>query len=222
MSSVPRLRIVMDLDECMVHSKDLLYGRTRERTKHEQAQLAWKHKESGAVIIEDFAVYLRPNLSLFLKGVTEFADVYAYTAGTEGYAKHVFAHIDPDRKVFRRILYRHNCVSVRGPIRSCLIPLNSGHFQYLKDLRKFGDEVYIPERIVLVDNNPISFQLQPENGLLVSDYTAKSGQSDDSHLLDTLETLRHLSILPDVRPFLTQNLRQKLAPEEEQRQRQHR
>lgn len=203
MGSLPRLRIVMDLDECMVHSKDLLYSKNRENSKIEQFNLAKKHKGNGAVIIEDFAVYIRPNLTSFLQGISEVADVYAYTAGSEGYAKHVFDHLDPEQTVFQRILYRHNCVPVRGPIRSYLIPLNSGHFQYLKDLRRFGDEIFIPQRTVLVDNNPISFQLQPENGLLVPDYTAAPGQRGDDHLLRTLDVLRHLSTLPDVRPFLT-------------------
>lgn len=206
MGSLPRLRIVMDLDECMVHSKDLLFGKSRRYTTDERLRLSKKHKDNGAVLIEDFAVYIRPNLTTFLSGIAEIADVYAYTAGTEGYAKHVFNHIDPKNSIFRHILYRHNCVPVRGPIRSFLIPLQSGQQQYLKDLRRFGDEIFVPERTVLVDNNPISFQLQPQNGLLVPDYTGCGSQAGDAHLLEALAVLKEMTTVSDVRPLLKRRL----------------
>lgn len=195
-TNLPRLRVVMDLDECMVHSVDLL-EHVAERSKF--MMMSELHREKGAVIIEDFAVYVRPHLEIFLEGITEFADVYAYTAGTKGYASHVFKHIDPERTIFQKILYRHNCVPAAGPLRSFLIPLKSKQRQYLKDLRKFGDEVYIPERTVLVDNNPISFTLQPSNGLLVPDFIAHPSQSNDTSLLEALEKLKQMSREPDVR-----------------------
>ena len=156
----------------------------------------------GAIIIEDFAVLKRPFVHEFLDAVAKIADVYAYTAGTEGYAKPVFEHLDPQNKIFKKVLYRDSCVKIRGVCRSRLITLQSGQVQYLKDLSKFGNEIFLPSRTVLIDNNPISFHLQPNNGLLVPDFYGAS--HNDSTFNDTLKIIEHIHKLEDVRPLLTE------------------
>lgn len=124
------------------------------------------HRKRGADIIEDFAVYVRPGVRRFLTEIASFADVYGFTAGTRGYAEPVFRHLDPDRNVFRHVLYRDSCR-----------PLMGGR-AFTKDLTSFGQEVFLPQRTLLIDNNPMSFQCQPSNGLLVPDFLGGEGEHD--------------------------------------------
>jgi CTD small phosphatase-like protein 2 len=56
--------------------------------------------------------------------------------------------------------YRHDCRQVTGPWGT----------QYLKDLAAVVPPSTDPGRLVLVDNNPISFVCQPSNGIRVPDF----------------------------------------------------
>lgn len=68
---------------------------------------------------------------------------------------------------------------------------------YVKDLTRLGRD---PARMVLVDNNPFSFMLQPLNGVPAEPY---DGCSHDQHLsVCLLPLLRGLAHLRDVRPVL--------------------
>jgi RNA polymerase II subunit A small phosphatase-like protein len=56
-------------------------------------------------------------------------------------------------------------------------------------------------RVVIVDNNPFSFILQPLNGIPCVPFSA--GQHNDNQLMEVIfPLLKHLSIQRDVRPAL--------------------
>ena len=119
--------------------------------------------------------------------VAEFAETVVFTAGAEGYARPLCDVIDPRGRVDAR-LYRDACV--RTPVRD-----------HVKDLAALGRD---PRRTVLVDNNPFSFLLQPENGAPCASFV---GDPEDRHLERTiLPLLRNLAAEVarggDVRPML--------------------
>ena len=182
-SNIPKLRIVMDLDECMVHTSGMVDRNNEIHIKHVS--------NIGAIFIDDFAVTERPGVHSFLDEISQFADIYAYTAGTEGYASHVFKHLDPHGKIFKKLLFRDSCVRTMDG-------------QYRKDLKKFGDNVYIPERTVLIDNNPTSFVIQPKNGILIPDFFGhKEDEEKDTHLHTyALPILKQIVNVEDIRPIL--------------------
>ena len=139
---------------------------------------------SAAVAV---VVFVRPGLARFLDAVAEFAETVVFTAGAEGYARPLCDVIDPRGRVDAR-LYRDACV--RTPVRD-----------HVKDLAALGRD---PRRTVLVDNNPFSFLLQPENGAPCASFV---GDPEDRHLEGTiLPLLRNLAAEVerggDVRPML--------------------
>ena len=96
---------------------------------------------------------------------------YVFTAGTQPYAEPLLDTLDPQRELLQGRLYRDHCREV---------VLSSGSYQYLKDLRAALEMAGVDEedfsRVVLVDNNPMSFVCQPSNGIPVPDFTGKPDQ----------------------------------------------
>ena len=132
-------------------------------------------------------VFVRPGLARFLDAVADFAETVVFTAGAEGYARPLCDVIDPRGRVDAR-LYRDACV--RTPVRD-----------HVKDLAALGRD---PRRTVLVDNNPFSFLLQPDNGVPCVSF---AGDPEDRQLEGTiLPLLRNLAAAVerggDVRPML--------------------
>lgn len=79
--------------------------------------------------------------------------------------------LDPHRRNIAQRLYRQHCRDMAG--------------SFLKDLREIGRPL---DRSMLVDNSPVSLMLCPDNGVLVSSWTAEA--SDDRELLELLLLLQ--------------------------------
>lgn len=133
-------------------------------------------------------VYKRPKLEEFLRRASEFCELVLFTAGLESYALPLTSTIDPEKHITAR-LYRRHCVSTATR-------------DNVKDLGRLGRPL---ERTVLIDNNPFSFCLQPQNGIPIQPF---DGDPDDDVLLTViLPLLEALSEVPDVRPFLAGRFR---------------
>lgn len=94
------------------------------------------------------------------------------------YADPLLRHIDPAGLITSH-LYRHHCSMMNG--------------NFIKDLSKLGRN---PRCVILLDNLPQSYILQPQNGLpIISWYDC----SKDTQLRDILPLLEALSKVQDVR-----------------------
>jgi len=134
---------------------------------------------SGEVVVLE-----RPRLHDFLTELKSFADVVLFTAGLESYAKPIVQRIDPDGKYFQRVLYRDATVSTNGR-------------ENVKDLKCIGKRM---EKVVLVDNSPFSFMMQPNNGIPILPF---GGDAEDEELMTvTLPLLKELAETDDIRPML--------------------
>jgi Dullard-like phosphatase family protein len=170
-----KLSVVLDLDETLVHA-----SLVRPPTYDVELPLAY----GGHPVV--VYVQKRPGADEFFHTVCREFDVFVYTASVIEYAAPVVKSLLPcfPRE---RILTREHCSLVNGII--------------VKDLRLFGRDL---SRIVLVDNSPQSFILQPGNGVGVSSWT---GDRDDVALLaDVLPFLRLCAVAPDVRTVVSQFL----------------
>ena len=199
-----RLSVVLDMDECLIHSADFSDESTGRTVA--AGQVAGGGQGAGAAgvaaPIETFVttmrdgvtciVYKRPGLRDFISACTAEFDTYVFTAGTQAYAEPLLDTLDPGQLLKGRF-YRQHCRRVQGGRA------------YLKDLHKVLPQVN-PARIVLVDNNPISFVCQPDNGILVPDFHGLPEEGAPV-LLGVLELLRQLDAEEDVRPTLTKQFR---------------
>ncbi|WCJ19884.1 hypothetical protein M5689_002154 [Euphorbia peplus] len=189
---VKKLTVVLDLDETLICAYETSSLPNILRTQATQAGLKWFELEcvssdkecEGKPKINYVTVFERPGLAEFLKQLSEFADLVLFTAGLEGYAKPLVDRIDT-ANLFSYRLYRPSTISTQ-------------YREHVKDLSGLSND---PTRIVIVDNNPFSFLLQPLNGIPCIPFSA--GQPHDTQLLDVLlPLLKHLSKQRDVRPVL--------------------
>ncbi|XP_040380420.1 CTD nuclear envelope phosphatase 1 homolog isoform X1 [Oryza brachyantha] len=138
----------------------------------------------GRQRVNHVTVFERPGLHEFLQRTSEFADLILFTAGLEGYAKPLVDRIDAHNRLRNR-LYRPSTVTTE-------------YREHVKDLSCLSKDF---RRIVIVDNNPYSFLLQPLNGIPCLTFSA--GQPVDDQLMGVIfPLLKHLSLQNDVRPAL--------------------
>ncbi|KAJ3376300.1 hypothetical protein GGF31_000367 [Allomyces arbusculus] len=145
---------------------------------------------------EVFWVYKRPGVDAFLRAVAEHYTVLAFTAGIREYASQILDHLDPDGTIFAGRLYRDSCTDMRSGLVSPAPGAPVTPSTYAKDMTKVCDDM---ARIILVDNTPGCFALQPANGLPV-----KSWYSDpyDQSLPRLQEFLIEVKDVADLRLVL--------------------
>lgn len=85
----------------------------------------------------------------FLAELSKIAEVVLFTAASEAYAQPLVNLLDPHHNIFVSRLFSSSCCRVCGK-------------EGVKDLSGLGRDL---SRVVLVDNSPYSFMLQPSNGL---------------------------------------------------------
>lgn len=121
-------------------------------------------------------VYFRPKAHVFLATVAHMFEVVIFTASLKSYADQVLDYLDPDGKLISARLYREHCLPV-----SC----GPGQVVFIKDMSVLGRPI---DRIILVDDSPISHIMTPDNGIIVSPWTAEEDRDDE--LLKLLVCLR--------------------------------
>lgn len=184
-----RLLVVLDLDETLLHAslcKDAAWSWTQNPRLWQPAEIDFEAKGKGLVLglTEEVPLFvsLRPGAKEFVSWLKskEEIDIAVYTAGTQQYASQSLDLLGLEQFP---ALYRDECIPFGLPLA--------------KDLRKLREDL---SRVVLVDNSKKSFWLQPDNGLLVSDWDGTN--FTDQELTRVKEELLTLLDLEDVRPAL--------------------
>ena len=183
---LPKLTVVLDLDETLVHSifhngQDTLYRQAENRKLARGGRVpSFNLKLADG---DGVTVNKRPKLAEFLKAMETEFHAQVFTAALSCYAEPVLNRLDPKRTIFKRRLYREGCT-----------PTGTGAFA--KDLNLHFKDL---SRVVLVDNNPVSLMRQPDNGLLVPSFF---DDPQDDVLPTVLDFLRQLSKEKDIRPVI--------------------
>ncbi|KAF8117238.1 hypothetical protein N665_0012s0239 [Sinapis alba] len=135
--------IVLDLDETLIHSS----------TEKPEAPYDFVVKPEIDGQILTFFVIKRPGVDDFLKKVGEKYQIVVFTAGLREYASLVLDKLDPERRVVSRSFYRDACSEIDGRL--------------VKDL---GFVMRDMRRVVIVDDNPNAYALQPENAVPIKPF----------------------------------------------------
>ncbi|KAL1531379.1 protein-serine/threonine phosphatase [Salvia divinorum] len=149
-------KVVLDLDETLVcaYETSSLPAMLRSQAtdsgiiRFELECISSDKEFEGKPKINYVTVFERPGLKEFLKQLSEYADLIFFTAGLEGYAGPLVDKID-SANLFSCRLYRPSTISTE-------------YREHVKDLSCLSKDFC---RIVIVDNNPFSFLLQPLNGI---------------------------------------------------------
>ncbi|KAF5476268.1 hypothetical protein F2P56_007999 [Juglans regia] len=189
---IAKLTVVLDLDETLVCAYETSSLPAIVRDQAIDAGLKWFEMQcvssakdfEGKEKVNYVTVFERPGLQEFLEQISEFAELILFTAGLEDYARPLVDRIDAGNRFSLR-LYR--------PSTS-----RTEYREHVKDLSCLSKDLC---RVVIVDNNPFSFLLQPLNGIPCLPFSA--GQPYDDQLLEVLlPLLKDLSLQKDVRPVL--------------------
>ena len=136
--------IFLDLDETLVHS-------SMEPPLRVNVDFMLRIKIEG--FVTPMYVVKRPGVTEFLDRISKNYRVAVFTAGLPEYASQVLDKLDKNRVISQR-LYRDSCTEVNG--------------RDAKDLsvvarRDLGS-------VLLVDDNPFSYSLQPDNGVHIKPF----------------------------------------------------
>ena len=123
---------------------------------------------------------VRPYAIELLQYVCETFDTYLFTASTRVYADRILKVLDPEDRYFKGKMYREHCTKTsRG---------------YIKDLAIFkGKDL---KDIIMVDDQQVSFENQPLNGLMIQSW---NGDRSDVELKKLESFLRTVEKSDDVR-----------------------
>jgi Dullard-like phosphatase family protein len=183
---LPRLRVVLDIDGTLICSNTDI----NVAEGIAQAPINWKQNESGKV-----RVNIRPGLRSFLTQLHDVADLYIFTAGTEGYARPIVDFLEQDGPLFKGKFYRDHCAT----IDFCgLKDLPT------KDLSVLGD-IFEPRRTVLLDDSLHCFVPQPKNGMPISAFVSNPLDEGLKHAFEFI--IGELLDAEDVRPVLEKRYR---------------
>ncbi len=104
-------------------------------------------------------------------------EVVAWTAGSEDYGTKILSHIDPNGEYFVHSLFRQHCTLMHGDFG----------IYYTKELSKLGREM---STVMILDNSSSSYELNPKNGIPISDFL---GSPDDAELKKYTDILTEYS-----------------------------
>jgi len=164
--SKTRPLLVLDLDETLVHA-------SVEKVPHEVCFGV----NMGAQTVNVY-VKIRPFAREFLKAVSAQFEVAMFTASLAAYADQVLDYLDPAKMYVHHRLFRSHCTNVDGV--------------FLKDMSLLGRSL---ERVAIVDNSPIAYSLQPENGVPISSWF---DDPSDTELMKMIPFLEFFAQVQDI------------------------
>jgi len=123
----------------------------------------------------------RPGVDEFLAEMSKLYEVVVYTAALSLYANPILDRLDPNNYIQHR-LFRNSCLLANEKI--------------VKDLSRLGRDL---NGVIIIDNSPSCYRLQPENGIPISTWT---DDMNDVKLSQLAPLLKLLATVEDVRNYL--------------------
>mmetsp|Transcript_70056 Transcript_70056/g.146074 ORF Transcript_70056/g.146074 Transcript_70056/m.146074 type:complete len:301 (-) Transcript_70056:80-982(-) len=136
-----KVTLILDLDETLVHSSFQPVP---------NPDFVIPVEVEGTV--HRVFVCKRPGVDAFMRAVGELFEVVVFTASLDKYANPVLDLLDQSNSVHYR-LFREACVMADGSL--------------VKDLTRLGRDL---NKIIIVDNSPTSYMLQPQNAVPISSW----------------------------------------------------
>ena len=217
-ASSRKLLVVLDIDETLIHSRfrkgeNLAHQVERDETKSSSNPNSPSNEHSQQEI-EQFQMFIdpdhvgycvyvnkRPGLDEFLEYLrlqkkSGNIEVSVFTAGMKIYGEAILRHLDPDASLFEPELcfYRTDCTPLANfyskDLNHCL-RIDEDDYDSTKNINPTKSEVYTPDlsSVVLVDNNPLSFTLQPDNGSLIESFFEDPSDTELETLTGALDNL---------------------------------
>ncbi|RMZ27612.1 hypothetical protein D0859_08307 [Hortaea werneckii] len=207
-AEAPKKTLIIDLDETLIHS--MAKGGRMSTGHMVEVRLGSPAAAPGAALGPGFPilyyVHERPGCHDFLRKVSKWYNLIAFTASVQEYADPVIDWLERERKYFSGRYYRQHCTLRNGA--------------YIKDLSFVEPDL---SRVMILDNSPMSYIFHEgswkvgdrskhtdfifsDNAIPIEGWISDPTDNDLLHLIPLLEGLQYVT---DVRALLA--LRQGLA-----------
>lgn len=175
--NMSRIVVVLDLDKTLIYNED-------EQEKYD------------FIVDETYRIRVRPYLKEFLEECEKHFDIAFWTSGTDEYATEIIKNIYSLQKA-KFVYHRDHCTLETIPIRKR--DGRTYHLTYaIKDINKIiVNECYYPNKIIVVDDKPVSYMNNEQNAILVAPWEGKN-EKDAELLLLKDYLLKHVKDLSDV------------------------
>lgn len=179
-----RVKLVLDFDNTLI----VCHDSSTSRAMHRKPDCHLLH--AGKV----WCVYKRPFLEGFLRCCAQWFEIVIWTAGLASYAESAVPLVYPTDLPKPSVYTRDHCTFMDN-----VPPKGSG---FVKDLRKLEG---FPDRVFLLDDQPRSFHLTPENGLQIPRFDGDDGDCFLMRILPYLWTLHRFGFVwqPVIRDWQT-------------------
>ena len=169
--NINKKTLVLDLDETLFHIQFDPFDRPSDINLRIEIENE----------IHDIYVMVRPGVKHFLENMGKIFEIVIFTASLSKYADPLIDIIDEDNICSFR-LFREHCTQINEI--------------FVKEMIKLGRDL---KDIIIVDNSPMSYCLNPENGLPIKSWF---DDKDDRDLFKISGILEFLSFVPDVRNYI--------------------
>ena len=169
----PKKKLILDLDETLVHSGFNPF--TRKSDISLQINIDGK--------IHTINILKRPFVDEFLKEISNYYEIYVFTASMEEYASPVIDIIDKNN-IVKGKFFRQDCIY--------------NNDLYIKDLFKVTNDL---KDVIIIDNNPSSYATNEDNGIPIKTWY---DDLNDNELIKLIPVLKYLSTVNDVRSIISQ------------------
>ncbi|KAI9798283.1 MAG: Nuclear envelope morphology protein 1 [Piccolia ochrophora] len=181
----PQKTLILDLDETLIHS--LAKGGRMSTGHMVEVKLNAPVGLGGGVALAPqhpilYYVHKRPHCDDFLRKVSKWYNLVAFTASVQEYADPVIDWLEQDRKYFTGRYYRQHCTFRGG--------------NYIKDLSHVEPDL---SKVMIVDNSPASYIFHEDNAIPIEGWINDPTDNDLLHLIPLLEALQYVT---DVRALL--------------------
>jgi len=136
--------LVLDLDETLVYL-------------NQNNNSSMELNDNGKNVECKHTLIFRPGLFDFLKKMKPLYELVVFSFGTYEYVDNIIKVIEKEEKFFEHVLYRQYAT------------INNG--EYTKDLSLLGRDL---KNIIIVDDIPQAFKLQPKNGIYIKGFYGDS------------------------------------------------
>ena len=106
-------------------------------------------------------IKIRPGTFSFLEKVKKYYEIIIFSEAEQNYVDLAASSIEENKKYFDYKLYRQHTTIENE--------------EFIKDLNKIGRKL---SNIIIVDNMPQNFRLQPENGIYIKPFWGKDNEDD--------------------------------------------
>ena len=171
--SLTKKKLILDLDETLVHSGFNPFTR--------QSDITLQINVDGK--LHTINILKRPYVDEFLKEISNFFEIYVFTASMEEYASPVIDLMNKNN-VVKGKFFRQDCIFTDG--------------LYIKDLYKVSNNL---KDVIIIDNNPSSYVTNEDNGIPIKTWYE---DLNDNELMKLIPLLKYLSNVDDVRSIIRQ------------------